>query len=318
MPSMCCKTGGSVQRGTVSVVQSVSVAVNSSPWYANRLKTISRITVQIAQHGPILVIESASVTGSAECLPALQKMVGDVSRAKQALPSEFTSATAQALRVTWSISGKCWRTAKCGPDLMETQKHYGSAIELFTECDALAVISEDIVEKLETTDFQCRLHALQQTMNVLGTSFQGAGAAEKIAALKTASDSVSAAGAKVTKDGKDEIEKGLGHPLEVLYPCIEETARYECVGQFFSLWSAALEVLPDDAAQASYELARCTTTLLIRVRQLGEGGVTAEYGASDDAHALASLCERVKVKVDVTEKFSYGTPPCVRKHWRAC
>ena len=61
--------------------------VETSPWYANRLKTISRITVQIAQHGPILAsclkdIGSASVIGSAECLPALQKMVGDVSRTK--------------------------------------------------------------------------------------------------------------------------------------------------------------------------------------------------------------------------------------------
>ena len=38
-------------------MQSVSVAVESSPWYANRLKTISRITVQIAQHGPRLLLE---------------------------------------------------------------------------------------------------------------------------------------------------------------------------------------------------------------------------------------------------------------------
>ena len=188
--------------------------------------------------------------------------------------------------------------SKCGPDLMEMQKLYRSAIELFPECDALSVISEDIVGKLETTtDFQCRLDALQQTMNVFGTSFQGAGAAEKVATLKAASDSVSAVGAKVTKGVKDEIEKNLGHALEVLYPCTEETPQDECVGQFFSLWSAALEVLPDDAAQASYEL----TTLLIRVRQLGGAGVTAEYAASDDAQALASLCERVKVKVDVTE-----------------
>ena len=73
----------------------------------------------------------------------------------------------------------------------------------------------------------------------------------------------------------------------------------------------AVKVLPDDAAQASYELARCTTTLLIRVRQLGEAGVTAEYAASDDAKALASLCERLKVNVDVSEKLSHGTP-CVR------
>ena len=35
--------------------------------------------------------------------------------------------------------------------------------------------------------------------------------------------------------------------------------------------------------------------------------MTAEYAASDDAQALASLCERVKVKADVTEKFSSGT-----------
>ena len=147
-----------------------------------------------------------------------------------------------------------------------------TAIELFPDCDAIALISEDIVEKLKTTDFQCRLDALQQAMNVFGTSFQGAGTVEKIATLKAASDSVSAAGAKVTKGVKDEIEKGLGHTLEVLYPCMEETPQGECVGLFFSLWWAALEVLPDDAAQASYELARCTTTLLIRVRQLGEAG----------------------------------------------
>ena len=62
---------------------------------------------------------------------------------------------------------------------METQKLYRSAIELFPECDASAVISEDIVEKLETTDFQCRLQALQQTMNVFGTSFQRAGCGRK-------------------------------------------------------------------------------------------------------------------------------------------
>ena len=92
---------------------------------------------------------------------------------------------------------------------METQKLYRSAIELFPECGASAIISEDIVEKLEIMDFQCRSHALQQTMNVFRTSFHGAGAAEKIAALEAASDSVSSAGAKVTKDGKVEIEKGV-------------------------------------------------------------------------------------------------------------
>ena len=191
--------------------------------------------------------------------------------------------------------------------LDEMQKLYRSAIELSSECDALAVISEYIVEKLERTDFQCRLDALQQKMKIFGRSFQGAGAAEKIATLKAASDSVSAAGAKVTKGVKDEIEKGLGRALEVPCPCVGETPQDECVGRFFSLWSAALEVLPDDAAQASYELARSTTTLLIRVRQLGEAGVT-----SDDAQALASLCERVKVKVDVVEKFSCGTPLCTQ------
>ena len=80
---------------TVSFVQSILVAV----------ETISIIKVQTAQHRPIVVscmkdIGSASVTGSADCLPILQKMVDDVSRAKQALPSEFTSAAAQAPRVT--------------------------------------------------------------------------------------------------------------------------------------------------------------------------------------------------------------------------
>ena len=60
-------------------------------------------------------IGSASVTGSAECLPALQKMVGDVSRAKQALPSEFTSSAAQALRGHLVDFGrKCRRTASAG------------------------------------------------------------------------------------------------------------------------------------------------------------------------------------------------------------
>ena len=44
-------------------------------------------------------------------------------------------------------------------------------------------------------------------------------------------------------------------------------------------------------------------------RELGEAGVTTEYAASDDAEALASLCKRVKVNVDVTEKFSCGTHP---------
>ena len=46
--------------------------------------------------------------------------------------------------------------SKCGPDLMEMQTLCRSAIELFPECDVFAVISEDIVEKLETTDFQMR------------------------------------------------------------------------------------------------------------------------------------------------------------------
>ena len=111
----------------------------------------------------------------------------------------------------------------------------------------------------------------KQTMKVFGTSFQGAGAAEEIATLKDASDSVSPAGANITRGAKHEIEKGLGHAMQVL-PCIDETEQDEYVGQFFSLWFVALEVLPDDAAQASYELARCTTTLLIRIRQLGEAG----------------------------------------------
>ena len=96
------QNGRKRSEGTVSVVQSVLLDVDSTFWCANRLRTISLITVRIAQHGPILVsclkdIGSASVTGSAECLPTLQKMFGDVSRAKQALPSEFTSAAAQAL-----------------------------------------------------------------------------------------------------------------------------------------------------------------------------------------------------------------------------
>ena len=46
--------------------------------------------------------------------------------------------------------------------------------------------------------------------------------------------------------------------------------------------------------------------------------MTAEYAASDDAQALASLCERVKVKADVTEKFSSGTFFCVRRTSEAC
>ena len=37
--------------------------------------------------------------------------------------------------------------------------------------------------------------------------------------------------------------------------------------------------------------------------------MTSEYAAVGDAQALASLCEHVKVKVDVTEKLSYGTLP---------
>ena len=198
--------------------------------------------MQIAQPGPILVsclkdIGSASVTGSAECLPALLKMVGDFSRAKQALPTEFTSAAAQALRGHLVDFGrKMQAKSRCGPDLMEMQKLHRSVIDLFPECDALA---EDIVEKLETTDFQCRLDALQQTMNVFGTSFQGAGAAEKIATLEAASDSVSAAGAKVsegvinTSAWASSSASGRRH------------LKY---------------LLPDDAAQASFELARCATT----------------------------------------------------------
>ena len=68
------QNGRKRSEGTVSVLQSVSVAVESNPWFANRFKTISLITVQIAQYGQILVsclkdIGSASVTGSAECLP---------------------------------------------------------------------------------------------------------------------------------------------------------------------------------------------------------------------------------------------------------
>ena len=204
-------------------------------------------------------------------------MIGDVSRAKQPLPSEFTVAAAQALLGHLVDFGrKMQANSKCGPNLTEMQKLYTSAIELFPECDALAVISEDIVEKLETTVFHSRLDALQQTMNVFKTSFQGAGAPEKIAALEAASDSVSAAGAKVTKGVKDEIEKGLGHALEVLYPCTEETPQDQCVGNFFSLWSAALEVLPDDAAQTSYQgsavwRGRCDRRIRCQRRRTGAG-----------------------------------------------
>ena len=95
---------------------------------------------------------------------------------------------------------------------------------------------------------------------------------KKIATLEAASDSVSAAGANITQGAKDQIEKGLGHAMQVLFPCMEDTPQDECVRQFFRLWSLAQEVLQDCAALTSYEVARCTITLLIRVRQLGEAG----------------------------------------------
>ena len=64
------QNGRKRSEGTVSVVQSVSLDVESNLWCANRLRTILLITVWIAQHGPILVsclkdIGSASVTGFA-------------------------------------------------------------------------------------------------------------------------------------------------------------------------------------------------------------------------------------------------------------
>ena len=41
--------------------------------------------------------------------------------------------------------------------------------------------------------------------------------------------------------------------------------------------------------------------------------MTAEFAASDDAQALASFCERVKVNVDVTEKvFPMGHSLCTQ------
>ena len=136
-----------------------------------------------------------------------------------------------------------------------------------------------------------RSHALQQTMNVFRTSFQGAGAAEQIAALEAASDSVSSAGAKMTKDGKDEIEKGV-----LAWKRPHKTSAWASSSAFGRRYSKYSQTIP-------------RKTLLIRVRELGEAGVTAEYAASDDAQALATLCKRVKVKVDVTEKLSYGTHP---------
>ena len=199
-------------------------------------------------------------------------MVDNVSRAKQALPSEFTRAAVDALRdhlvdfgrkiQANSKSGSCWRC--------------GTSTSLRSTSSPIATpwpsYQRGIAEKLETEDIQSRLGALQQTMKDFETSFQSAGAAEKIATLEAVSDSASAAGANITKD---QIEKGLGHAMQDLFPCKEETPQDECMGQFFSLWSVALEVLPPEAAQASCELDRCTTTLLIRVRQLGEARVTA-------------------------------------------
>ena len=121
-------------------------------------------------------------------------MVEDVSRAKQALPSESTSAAAQAL---WShladFGRKIQANSKGGSDLVAVRGLCRSAIELFSDCDALAAISQGIAEKLVAEDIQSRLGALQQTMNVFGTSFQGAGAAENVAG-----------GAKITKGLKDE------------------------------------------------------------------------------------------------------------------
>ena len=116
---------------TVSVVQSI-------------------LKVQIALHGPILVsclkdIGSASVTRSADFLPTFQKMVDDVSRAKQALPSEVTSAAAQALRghlvdFGRKMQGNRWG----GSDLMAVRGFCRSAIEFLPDCGALAAISEGI------------------------------------------------------------------------------------------------------------------------------------------------------------------------------
>ena len=171
---------------------------------------------------------------------------------------------------------------------METQKFYRSAIELLPERDASAFISEDIVEKLETTAFQCRLDALQQTMNVFGTSFQGAGAAEKVDALQGASDYVSAAGAKVTKDAKDEIEKGLrrwvrGPVLQLVVGGTRSTPR------------------------------RCRASVLrarLVYHDVADQGSAAWRGRGVPQNTLTRRrwppC-RVKVKVGVTEKFSYGT-----------
>ena len=50
---------------------------------------------------------------------------------------------------------------------------------------------------------------------------------------------MSAAGAKITEGAKDQTEKVLGHAMQVLYACTEETPQDECVGQFFFV---ALEV----------------------------------------------------------------------------
>ena len=104
---------------TASIVPSVLVAVESGSWYANHLKTISRIIVHIARQGPFLVscwkdVGSASVTGSAQSSCPLQKMVGDISRAMQALPSEFSNAAAWALPRRCGVGGKCRRTASAG------------------------------------------------------------------------------------------------------------------------------------------------------------------------------------------------------------
>ena len=111
------------------------------PLYANRGDHF-QIKVQIALHGPILVsclkdMGSASVTGSADFLPTLQKMVDDVSRAKQTLPSEVTSAAAQALRghlvdFERKVQANRWG----GSDLMAVRGFYRSAVEFFPDCDA--------------------------------------------------------------------------------------------------------------------------------------------------------------------------------------
>ena len=182
-------------------------------------------------------IGSASVTGSADCLPILQKMVDNVSRAKQALPSEFTSAAPEALRGHLVDFGrKIQADSKGGSDLMPVWELYRSAIDFFPDCDAFAVVGWGVAGKLETEDIQSRVGALQHTMTVFGTSFQGAGATRE-----AASDSVSAAGVKITEGAKDQTEKVVGHAIQVLFACMEKTLQDECVGQFFILWSVASE-----------------------------------------------------------------------------